>query len=161
MDQAENKQTANEPVVVKNRDIIPLGRVLFVMQDVCKTEELRNHIQDRMWHMTQNLTGMPSAHGTNRGIDDLLADAEDIEGEYREDCGTYLDELKAAEEILNGIKNPNMRTFVIMKYVFDMPDARIMRELNMGRKRFERACRDIEQAEDMAHAAWRERYVMG
>lgn len=71
----------------------------------------------------------------------------------------YVCALKNAEQIINRIRWPGMRTFVVMLYVENLSPETVRRELNMTRYGMERARRAIEQAEDMQHATWDERFV--
>lgn len=53
-----------------------------------------------------------------------------------------------------------MRTFVMMKYVMDVPDVKIRQELNMTWRGFDRARRAVEDAPSMAAVKWQERYIV-
>ena len=147
-----------EPVPIRNRDIPLLSRVLYTMQDVCATEQKRMWLQDRLWNITQKLTGMPGGSGFPQGLDAPLADISDMEEQYRAELPGFCAELKEAEEILNAIPVSEMRTFVTMKYVIGMTRKEIMVRLNMRRWQYDRLCENIEQAQDMAHVVWPERY---
>ena len=150
----------DEPITVKNRDILTLANVLYVMQDVKSVEQRRLWQQDRIFNITQKITGMPGGGGVPKGLDDTFAAISELEETYRESCQKYVRVLKAAEEVLNGIASPSMRTFVTMKYMLDMPNQEIMRSLNMSEWAFRKARETIEQAQDMAHVQWRERYIL-
>ena len=158
MSQNEAK-SQREPSVVRNRDIIPLSRVLYTMQDVSATEQKRMWAQDRLWNITQKITGMPGGHGEPKGLDASFAAIGEIEEKYESECAEYTKELKEAEAILNAIPSRTMRTFVTMRYLLDMSRKEIMARLNLKRWRYEEMCETIEQAEDMAHVDWKERYV--
>lgn len=147
-----------ETRTIRNRDIITLSRVLYTMQDVCCTEQKRLWLQDRLWSMTQRITGMPGGPGEPKGIDDKMASIGEMEEKYGKELEGYLKELQEAEDILNGIESRTLRIFVMLKYLFDLTDAEIQNRLNMKRRRFEQARKAIEQAPDMAHVAWDERY---
>ena len=71
--QTENREIPAEPVKVRNRDIILLSRVLYTMQDVSATEQKRMWQQDRLWNITQKITGMPGGHGEPKGLDASFA----------------------------------------------------------------------------------------
>lgn len=149
-----------EPVPVRNRDIILLSRVLYTMQDVSATEQKRMWQQDRLWNITQKITGMPGGHGEPKGLDASFAAIGEIEEKYESECAEYVAELQEAERLLNAIPSRTMRTFVTMRYLLDMSRKEIMARLNLGRRRYDAMCRDVEQAEDMAHVDWKERFVM-
>ena len=53
-----------------------------------------------------------------------------------------------------------MRTFVVMKYVMDVSDSEIRRELNMTKHGFYRARKCVEEASCMAAVKWQERYIL-
>ena len=147
-------------IMVKNRDIITLSRVLYTMQDVSATEEKRMWQQDRLWHMTQKLTGMPSGHGQDGGLERIFTDICEMEEKYEAECRAYMRELKEAERIINGIKSRTMRTFVTMKYVLDMSDREIMARLNLKRWKYTRMREIVENAENMASVHWTEHYAV-
>ena len=71
----------------------------------------------------------------------------------------YTRALRRAERILNGIDSLEMRAFVVMKYVMDVPDTEIRRELNLSEWAFGRARKAVEEAPDMRSVVWRERYM--
>lgn len=148
------------PVVVRNRDIPVLANVLSVMQMVCQIERRRDWQRDRMLNITQHLTGMPGSRGAPKGFDEAFALLSELDEEHEQQCLDYVRQLRAAQKILNGIESVSMRTFVVMKYVMDVSDAEIRRELNMTRTGFNRARRCIESAERMADVVWRERYIV-
>lgn len=155
-----NEQAAQKPRIIKNRDIPLLARVLYVMQDVCSLEKRCEWQRDRLFSITQNLTGMPSGKGVPTGFDAAFAAIDGINEEHREQIAAYTRELKAAEKIINSIPSRTMRTFVTMLYVENMPAATVQRELNMTRRGFENARNAVEQAQDMASVVWRERYYV-
>ncbi len=145
---------------IRNRDIILLSRILYTIQNVSITEQMRSWQQDRLYNMTQRITGMPGGGGVPNGYEENMATIGELEEKYAKQCTKYLRTLKDAEIILNGIKNHQLRTFVIMRYVLGMENTKIMTELNMKRRKFEQACKAIEQAPDMVHVAWQERFVL-
>ena len=155
----EKKESRTErQVTVKNKDIILLSRVLYAMQDVSATEQKRLWQQERLWNITQKLTGMPKGRGETGGIDRSFAAIGEIEERYERECEAYVRELKRAEDILNAISSPTMRTFVTMRYVLGMGNKEIMTRLNLKRYRYESLCRLIEDAPDMEAASekWKE-----
>ncbi len=149
-----------KPVVVHNRDIPLLADVLSIMQEICQIELRRDWQRDRMVNITQHLSGMPGGGGTPKGLDEAFALLSELDEEHEQRCKDYVGQLKAAQKILNGIESRSMRTFVIMKYVMDVPDTDIRDELNMTRTGFNRARRCVESADCMAAVIWRERYIL-
>lgn len=156
----EKKQAAQEPRIIKNRDIPLLSRVLYVMQDVCSLETRQEWQRERMYNITQKITGMPGAKGQPNGFDAAFAALDELCDEQRGRIAAYMRELKTAEKIINSIESRTMRTFVVMMYVDEIPSTVIQKELNMTRRGFENARNAIEQAEDMASVVWRERYML-
>jgi hypothetical protein len=155
-----NEQAAQKPRIVKNRDITLLARVLYVMQDVYSLEKRCEWQRDRLFSITQHITGVPGGKGVPSGFDTAFAAIDGINEEHREQIAAYTRELKSAEKIINSIPSRTMRSFVTMLYVDNMPAATVQRELNMTRRGFENARNAIEQAEDMASVVWRERFYV-
>ena len=149
-----------EPVKVQNRDIPILARVLTAMWDATNIEEMRGWIRERMYNITQHLSGIPGGGSQPKGLDDTFAKLSELDEEHREKCRVFVKELEAAETILNNIQSPTMRTFVVMKYVMDIPNTKIMQQLNMSEWRFNQARACIEQAADMEHVDWKEPYEL-
>lgn len=148
------------PIVIKNRDIPLLQRVIYVMQEVRALETRRLWLKDRMTNITQHLSGMPRSGGVPTGIDAAFAAVSELEEEHKERVKEFTRELKAAERIINCIPNRNMRTFVVMMYVENIPPNKVRSELNMTERGFRSARFAVEQAEDMASVKWRDRYVI-
>lgn len=151
---------AEEEHYVMNRDIPILSRVFYTMQDIVSLEKRSEWQYERMFSITKRLKGMPGGGGLPSGLDQTYAEVDELNHEYGEAIRLYVRELKAAEHILNGIESRTMRTFVQMYYVDHIGKADIMRELDMTEYGFKRARTSIEQAEDMAHVLWRERYLL-
>lgn len=156
----EYRGTGEDTVTVRNKDISLLQEVLPVMQLVEKTEELRVWERARAEKMTANLAGMPRGGG-GLGLDGVVAALDDLDRNQARECMEYAQHLRRAQKILNGIESRSMRAFVMMKYVMDARDSDIRKELNMTRRRFERARRSVEDAPDMASVKWKERYIQG
>ncbi len=148
------------PVVIYNRDIPTLADVLSVMQAVCQIERRRDWQRDRMTHITQNVTGMPGGGGSARGLDEAFSVLDELDREQQAECRDYVQQLRKAQKIINGITSQSMRTFVVMKYVMGCSDTEIRCELNMTRRGFDRARRSVENAKDMAAVKWQERYIL-
>lgn len=148
------------PVVIHNRDIPTLADVLSVMQAVCQIERRRDWQRDRMTHITQSITGMPSGSGGARGLDEAFSAMDELDREQQAECRDYVRQLRRAQKIINGIESQSMRTFVVMKYVMGCSDAEIRGELNMTRRGFDRARRSVENARSMGAVRWQERYIL-
>lgn len=149
-----------EPRVIKNKDILLLSRVLYIMQDVCSLEKRIVWQNDRMYGVTAHITGMPGGKGVPSGFDAAFAAISGLNEEHKAQMQTYVRELKAAERIINSIPSRTMRTFVVMLYVDALPATVVRRELNMTEYGFARAREAIEQARDMESVVWRERYIL-
>lgn len=149
-----------DSIPINNADIPLLADVLCIMQDIFQIEQRREWQQDRMFNITQHLTGMPHGGGSTKGFDDVIAMLLELDEKHEQRCKDYVRQLKRAQKILNNIESRSMRTFVTMKYVMNSPDVEIRKELNMTRRGFERARRCIESAPCMAAVKWRERYIV-
>jgi len=145
---------------IRNRDIPLLCRVPYIMQDVCTTENRREWQRDRMFSITQRLTGMPGGGSVPKGYEAAFAALEELDDAHRKKVLEYCRELKAAERIVNSIPSPTMRTFVVLFYVTGLTPKQVMTELNMSDWGFRRARKSIEMARDMEHVIWRERYYL-
>ena len=156
----ERRDEARGTRVVKNRDIQALADVLPVMQLVARAEEMTEWQRERMTNITQHLTGMPGGGGLPKGLDSQLVALEEAEDRWKQKLRDYTRALRRAERILNGIENLQMRAFVVMKYVMDVPDVEIRRELNLSEWAFSRARKAVEEAETMRDVVWRERYLV-
>ena len=131
----EQRKGAQEPRIIRNKDLILLSRVLCIMQDVCSLEKRMAWQYDRMFGVTAHITGMPGGKGAPSGFD-------------------------AAFAAINSIPSRTMRTFVVMLYVDNLPATTVRRELNMTEYGFTRARNAVEQARDMQSVVWRERYIL-
>ncbi len=147
-------------IVVRNRDIPLLADILYIMQEVCAIEQRRDWQKERMYNITQHLTGMPGRSGGATGLDEAFALLSEIDEEHEERCKEYVQQLKEAQRILNDIESRSMRSFVVMKYVMGMQDTEIRQELNLTRRAFEKAKRSIEDADCIANVRWQERYIL-
>lgn len=148
------------PVVIRNRDIPLLADVLCIMQDVRMMEMQKEWQHDRLLNITPHLTGMPSGGGLPKGMEEAFAAISEMEEKHAKKCLEYTGLLERAQDILNRIQSQTMRTFVMMKYVFDSPDTEIRKELNMTRRGFDRARKCVEEAPDMAGVRWQEKYIV-
>lgn len=146
---------------IRNRDIPLLQNVYAMMQKIVSLEHRRMWQRERMNNITQHLTGMPGGGGTPKGIDEAFAAISELEEEHKNLVKQYARELKRAERIINAIESGSMRAFVSMMYLDNIPGNEVRQKLNLTRWGFERAKEAIEQAEDMAHVAWHERYILG
>ncbi len=149
-----------QPVTIRNRDIPILSDVLCIMQEVRMAEERSAWQRDRLENITPHLTGMPGGGGLPKGMDEAFAAISELEETQAQECVKYAKTLKKAQEILNGIANQTMRTFVKMKYVFETPDTEIRKELNMTRRGFDRARKCVEDAPNMAAVRWQDKYIV-
>jgi hypothetical protein len=160
MDMKDQRKGAQEPRVIRNRDVILLSRVLYIMQDVCSLEKRMIWQYERMFGTTARITGMPGGKGKPSGFDAAFAAISGLNEDHKAQVQAYVRELKAAERIINSIPSRTMRTFVVMLYVDDLPPVTVRRELNMTEYGFNRARNAIERAKDMQSVVWRERYIM-
>lgn len=156
-----NNQSVPKARIIKNRDILLLSHVLYTMQDVSSLERRLAWQQERLYSVTQNLSGMPSGKGPAKGFDSVYAAMDGLNDEQREKLLAYTKELEQAEKIINGIESRTMRTFVLLMYVDGLPPEKVREELNMSEWGFRKARDCIEKAPDMESVIWQERYVLG
>lgn len=156
-----NNQSAPKARIIKNRDILLLSHVLYTMQDVSSLERRLAWQQERLYSVTQNLSGMPSGKGPAKGFDSVYAAMDGLNDEQREKLLAYTKELEQAEKIINGIESRTMRTFVLLMYVDGLSPEKVREELNMSEWGFRKARDCIEKAPDMESVIWQERYVLG
>lgn len=149
-----------EPAKIRNKDIPILTNILCIMQEIRQIEQRREWQQGRLYNISQHLTGMPGGSGTPKGLDDAFAILSEIDEEHNQRIRDYARQLRKAQKILNGISSVSMRTFVTMKYVMNVPDTEIRKELNLTRRGFDRARERIETASCMASVKWQERYIL-
>ena len=145
--------------IVRNRDLILLSQVVRIMQDIRLIEERRKWQYERMFSITQHISGMPGGGRAPHGLDEAFSALSELDHAHGEKCREYVMQLKRAEKVINQIESAEMRTFVVMKYMTDAPDTEIREALNMTRRGFERARRCVEDAACMAEVKWMERYI--
>lgn len=155
----EKRTETEAPVIVRNQDIPLLSEILYIMQDIAQLEKRRDWQRDRMVNITQHLSAAPSGGG-HKGFDEAFSALSEIDAEHETRCREYARQLKKAQKILNSIESRAMRTFVLMKYVMDVPDIKIRQELNMTWRGFERARKAVESAPCMAAVKWQEKYIV-
>lgn len=146
-------------IEVKNKDIPLLASTLSIMQAICHIEERREWQKDRLYNITQHLTGMPGGNYP-RGLDEAFSALSELDDEHKQRCKEYVRQLKKVQKILNSIESQTMRIFVELKYVMDVPDVEIRDNLNMSKHGFYRAKECIESAPCMAAVKWQERYIL-
>lgn len=144
---------------VRNRDIPMLAGIIATMQEVRRLEERREWERERMYSISQHLTGMPGG-GAPKGLDAAFSAMSETEERHKRKCMEYARQMREAEKMINSMESRTMRAFVTLKYLLDAPDAEIRRELNMTRTGFARARRAVENAKCMADVRWRERYIL-
>ena len=147
-------------VKVRNRDIPLLSDMPCLMQEIRQIEQRREWQRDRMYNITQHITGMPGSGNRGGGLDESFSLLSEIDAEHECKCREYVSQLRKVQRILYGIESRSMRTFVTLKYIKNLPDAEIRRELGMTRRGFDRARHCIESAPCMAAVKWQERYVL-
>ena len=146
-------------IEVRNADILVLQRAAYAMQDICALEEQLKWQEDRRFFAAQRF-GQSRSGGSKAGLEAGLAAMDETKRRYEERLAECKEELKAAEKIIGGIRNANMRTFVVMVYVMMLAGREVRMRLNMSEYAFRQAREAIEQAESMEAAQWPEKYVM-
>lgn len=141
-----------------NRDVPLLARIFYIMQDIRSLQRRSEFQNEQLTSTTKRLTGMPGGGGLPHGFDTIIAELEEVNRDYGEKIGEYIRDLRKAENILNGIRSETMKTFVRMFYVDQLPQAEVMRDLEMTEYQFSRARKAIEDAESMRKVNWPERF---
>lgn len=145
---------------IKNRDIPVLSRVFYTMQEIVSIEQRCAWQRDRIFSITQNLSGMPRGGGNKGGIDNALVAIETLQERQRLMMCTYVRELRKVEHILNSIESLSMRAFVTLMYVDQLPHISVRGELGMTEYGFNRARDAVESAVSMQHVVWREKFIV-
>lgn len=157
---AEDRDEGRGPVTVRNRDIITLMNVKYIMQEVERAEKRREWQRERMTALTQNYSGLPRGGGPPRGLDDAFAALAAVDEIFERKCKNYTRAIKQAQKIISGIESESMRAFVVMRYVDDMTDTDIRKALKLSRRGFDRARKAVEEAPRMRDVKWRERFIL-
>ena len=145
----------------RNRDIPLLSHVMCIMQDICGLEQTREWTHDRLYQTTKYLTGMPGGKGGKGGMEETIAKISAMDDRHAAQLDECAREMEAAEEIMNRIKSPSMRTFVAMYYVRHCSRDEICMELCISEWGFRKAKDAIEKAESMDKVDWHEWYFTG
>lgn len=140
--------------IVRNRDIAILEQVKYVMQELYMAQERLDWQRAQMFKITSRYGGIGGGRGAPKGLETAVAALEECNERYLALCVRYRDELKAADEVLDGIHSRSMRTFVEMKYMYNEPNRDIMEALGMTDYAFRSAREAVERAVDMAHVKW-------
>ena len=148
--------------VIRNKDIPKLTQIRYIMQTVMSAERRKEWQEDRLYSITGGRTsGMPHRKGgVPTGYDSAFSALEEITNEHANMINGYVNQLRRAENIINSISSPHMRAFVIMRYVDQVSDAAIRRELAMSEYGLKMARDAIEQAESMKDVIWRDKYYL-
>lgn len=144
---------------IKNRDIPLLSSIYSIMQEIESLEYRGDRRYKMMFSTTQTISGMPGG-GQPKGLDDYMAQADDLFEKMDVQIAVYYKQLKQAQDILNAIESVNMRAFVRRQYVDQLDKRIIMRDLNMSEWAYRQARESVEQAQDMAHVIWHDRYIV-
>ena len=138
----------------QNKDIPILRKIMWTMQQVRSLEERAMWEKDRMNNVTSHLSFTPRGGSIPSGLDRAFASLSELEEKHKNEVIRYTRELKRAEAILNGIENGEMRTFVMMMYVEQLPHTEVRERLNMSRRKFDNARKAVEEAQDMGCVSW-------
>ena len=139
---------------MNNKDIPLLSRIFYIMQDIRSLQHRSDFHDEQLYSTTTRLTGMPGGGGMPHGFDSIIGELEEVNHEYGEKIAEYVEELKKAEKILNGIEEPKMQIFVRALYVDQLAQAEVMRELEMTEYQFAKARKCVEEAENMKKVQW-------
>lgn len=156
MDKQRFTEDATE---INNTDIIMLNNIWCTMCDITNLEERRAWQEGRLYHITQQISNGHGG-GSPKGMDETFAELAGLDAEHEEACKIYVADMQEAQKILDNIKNPKMKTFVVMMYVMNRPYSEIRQELNMTRRSFDAAKKAVEEAPCMKEVKWKEKYVL-
>lgn len=157
MDKQRFTEDATE---INNTDIIMLSNIWCTMCDITNLEERRAWQEGRLYHITQQISNGHGSGGSPKGMDETFAELAGLDAEHEEACKIYVADMREAQKILDNIKNPKMKTFVVMMYVMNRPYSEIRQELNMTRRSFDAAKKAVEEACCMDAVEWKEKYVL-
>ena len=157
MDKQRFTEDATE---INNTDIIMLNNIWCTMCDITNLEERRAWQEGRLYHITQQISNGHGGGGSPKGMDETFAELAGLDAEHEETCKIYVADMREAQKILDNIKNPKMKTFVVMMYVMNRPYSEIRQELNMTRRSFDAAKKAVEEAHCMDEVNWKEKYIL-
>lgn len=143
---------------VKNKDIQLLRKVNLLKLDVISLENRAQWERDRMSNISQHLS-TACGGGSPHGMDESFAAMSEVEERHRLLVKQYAQEIKKAEQIINGIVSHQMRTMVTMLYMDNVADNAVRSVLHMSRWAFDNAKSAIENADCMADVRWNDRYA--
>lgn len=150
-----NLKISAKVVPIRNRDIRVLREIWGTMEMVRLAEGQIDWQRERLTRITQRYSAMPGGKGgVPAGFEDAFAAISEAEEALAKRIERYCEALRAAEMVLKGIEDAEMRAFVEMKYVFHLSNLSVMTELNMTDYAFKRARAAVEGAQDMAHVRW-------
>lgn len=156
---ASKSKRIEKSKTIKNRDIPLLSSIYSIMQEIESLQYRGDRRYKMMFSTGQSISGMPGG-GQPKGLDDFMAQADDLFERMDAQIAEYYKQLKQAQDILNAIKSVTMRAFVRRQYVDQLDKRVIMRDLNMSEWAYRQARECVEQARDMAHVVWHERYIV-
>lgn len=145
------------PRVVNNTDIPLIQEVHYLKMDIISLEEKRKWERKRMENITQHISASPGG-GTGRGMDEAMAAISELEERHKALIKQYTIALRRAEKIISRIQSHQMRTFVTMMYLDNIPDGAVQSVLHMSRWSFENARKAVEDAKSMEEVKWFDRY---
>ena len=143
------------PARVRNRDVRKLTRIPGLMSEITRLEQQRAWQYDRMFSITQHLTGMPGGGNGDKGYDAAFAAISETDQKHGEQVTEYAREMNEAENILNSIEDTTVRAFAALMHLCGRSRNQTMRELCLTEWEFRRIKRAIENAPDMAHVSIR------
>lgn len=145
--------------IARNKDIPLLREVGDVMLEIEALEKRRKWEKDRMYHITQQLSGSAGGGNAPCGYDEAFAAVADIEEKHRLMIKQYIRKINKASQLILDLPSQKMRTFVRMMYMDNETDVNVRKKLKMSRWAFDNARRAVEQAEDMQSVIWNDRYA--
>lgn len=153
----DRSRAAKAATTIRNRDIPKLRNVLYRMQEIPQLERAGEWQKDRRHAITRVFSGMPgSTRGVPKGLEAAMERLDEISEEYAQQLVDALDALDEAQDILNGISDKRLRTFVVMAYIGDLSAKDVQQELNLTAWKYRKVREMVEQADSMRGLEWPE-----
>lgn len=141
---------------IKNKDIPLLEGLMAIMIEVPLIEQKWLWNQERKYHITQNMSQAPGASNNASKIESILASMDTLDEKHQKRMEEYTGKMEKAQDILNGIKEPIVRTFAVMKYIMNMPETQIRAQLALTEWRYKQLKKAVENAPCMCRVRWKE-----
>lgn len=140
---------------IKNKDIPLLEEIMAIMIEAPLIEHKWQWNQDRKYHITQNVSQAPGAANNASKIESILASMDSLNAKHLKKMEEYTGKMEKAQGILNGIKEPTIRTFAVMKYIMGQSETQIRAQLALTEWRYKQLKKAVENAPCMCKVRWK------